>query len=94
MPISDECSRCFSTNILENLHLKDKIYRHIYTHIYIYYIKAGMVTENAISQIQVFIFFSFSLVNRYRQILEKAIQLSGAQQLEALKAFVEASKCI
>lgn len=31
---------------------------------------------------------------RYRQILEKAVQFSGAEQLEALKAFVEASKCI
>ncbi|KAF2984351.1 hypothetical protein EK904_000739 [Melospiza melodia maxima] len=29
-------------------------------------------------------------MDRYRQILEKAIQLSGAEQLEALKAFVEA----
>lgn len=33
-------------------------------------------------------------MDRYRQILEKAIQLSGVEQLEALKAFVEASKCI
>lgn len=32
-------------------------------------------------------------MDRYRQILEKAIQLSGVEQLEALKAFVEASKC-
>ncbi|XP_077157140.1 COP9 signalosome complex subunit 4 isoform X1 [Paroedura picta] len=30
------------------------------------------------------------LAGKYRQILEKAIQLSGAEQLEALKAFVEA----
>ncbi|KAJ1060927.1 hypothetical protein K5549_002214 [Capra hircus] len=29
------------------------------------------------------------LAGKYRQILEKAIQLSGAEQLEALKAFVE-----
>lgn len=36
----------------------------------------------------IFIWYCF----RYRQILEKAIQLSGAEQLEALKAFVEASK--
>lgn len=33
-------------------------------------------------------------MDRYRQILEKAIQLSDVEQLEALKAFVEASKCI
>uniref|UniRef100_A0A8B9YHB2 COP9 signalosome complex subunit 4 n=1 Tax=Bos mutus grunniens TaxID=30521 RepID=A0A8B9YHB2_BOSMU len=32
------------------------------------------------------------LAGKYRQILEKAIQLSGAEQLEALKAFVESSK--
>lgn len=38
------------------------------------------------------IFFFF--LYRYRQILEKAIQLPGVEQLEALKAFVEASKCI
>nr|XP_060511831.1 COP9 signalosome complex subunit 4 [Panthera onca] len=30
------------------------------------------------------------LAGKYRQILEKAVQLSGAEQLEALKAFVEA----
>ncbi|XP_067412939.1 COP9 signalosome complex subunit 4 [Emydura macquarii macquarii] len=30
------------------------------------------------------------LAGKYRQILEKAIQLSGVEQLEALKAFVEA----
>ncbi|ERE92432.1 COP9 signalosome complex subunit 4 [Cricetulus griseus] len=30
------------------------------------------------------------LAGKYRQILEKAIQLSGTEQLEALKAFVEA----
>lgn len=36
----------------------------------------------------IFIWYRF----RYRQILEKAVQLSGAEQLEALKAFVEASK--
>uniref|UniRef100_F6YAS4 COP9 signalosome complex subunit 4 n=1 Tax=Monodelphis domestica TaxID=13616 RepID=F6YAS4_MONDO len=30
------------------------------------------------------------LAGKYRQILEKAIQLPGAEQLEALKAFVEA----
>uniref|UniRef100_A0A0N8ESK2 COP9 signalosome complex subunit 4 n=2 Tax=Heterocephalus glaber TaxID=10181 RepID=A0A0N8ESK2_HETGA len=30
------------------------------------------------------------LAGKYRQILEKAIQLSGAEQLEALKGFVEA----
>uniref|UniRef100_A0A6I8NMQ2 COP9 signalosome complex subunit 4 n=1 Tax=Ornithorhynchus anatinus TaxID=9258 RepID=A0A6I8NMQ2_ORNAN len=30
------------------------------------------------------------LAGKYRQILEKAIQLAGAEQLEALKAFVEA----
>lgn len=29
---------------------------------------------------------------RYRQILEKALQLTDTEQLEALKAFVEASK--
>lgn len=34
----------------------------------------------------------FVLFNRYRQILEKALQLTGAEQLEALKAFVEASE--
>lgn len=32
--------------------------------------------------------------DRYRQILEKALQFTDAEQLEALKAFVEASKCI
>lgn len=30
--------------------------------------------------------------DRYRQILEKALQFTDAEQLEALKAFVEASK--
>lgn len=30
--------------------------------------------------------------DRYRQILEKALQFIDAEQLEALKAFVEASK--
>lgn len=34
------------------------------------------------------------LSGRYRQVLEKAIQLSGVEQLEALKAFVEASEFI
>ena len=37
-------------------------------------------------------FFFLLYYFRYRQILEKAIQLSGAEQLEALKAFVESSK--
>ena len=32
------------------------------------------------------------LVGKYSQILENPIQLSGAEQLEALKAFVEASR--
>lgn len=38
-------------------------------------------------------FLIFPSLDRYRQILEKAIQLVGVEQLEALKAFVEASKC-
>lgn len=52
-----------------------------------------LVSEKNVPYERLF-FYYFLFANRYRQILEKAIQLSGTEQLEALKAFVEASKCI
>lgn len=48
-----------------------------------------MVQLSAIYQLKMFLMCK--LFCRYRQILEKAIHFTDADQLESLKAFVEAS---